>query len=165
MAVASLASSGDEVELLAQLRLSVRFLVRHLLQVLAIRRNVTTSSWRDVQDPVAANNATVLDPASAGIPSSQFQGILNELADKGPESCTISRAVMVGEDSVLKLQLQSLLSNVASLNGQPLTLCTSMNMSVIYILRIKYMHVCRGVTDICGQCILGTVLCLRVDSQ
>jgi hypothetical protein len=122
----------------------------------------------DVQDPVAANNATLLDPAGAGIPSSEFQGILNELADKGPESCTRSRAVMVGEDSVLKLQLQSLLSNVASLNGQPLTLCTSMNKSIIFILRIKYivyMHVCRGVMDICGQCILGTVLCFRVDSQ
>ncbi len=41
----------------------------------------------DVQDPVAANNATVLDPASAGIPSCQFQGILNEPVYRRPESC------------------------------------------------------------------------------
>jgi hypothetical protein len=31
---------------------------------IAIRRNLTTSGWIDVADLVAANNATVLDPAS-----------------------------------------------------------------------------------------------------
>jgi hypothetical protein len=53
---------------------------------IAIRRYVTTSSWVDVPDLVAANNATV-------------QGI----REKCPESCAIGWAVVVGEDSLLKL--------------------------------------------------------------
>ncbi len=73
---------------------------------IAIRRYVTTSSWVDVPDLVAANNATV-------------QGI----RDKCPESCAIGWAVVVGEDSLLKLPSYSPPppGGTASLNGRPLT--------------------------------------------
>jgi hypothetical protein len=88
---------------------------------IAIRRNLTTSCWIDVADLVAANNATVLDPTGAGIPNTEFQQILGELPDEGPEACSIHWAVVAGEDSLLKLPLQALPSDAASLNGRPLT--------------------------------------------
>ena len=88
---------------------------------IAIRRNLTTSGWIDVADLVAANNATVLDPTGAGIPNAEFQQILGELPDEGPEACSIRWAVVAGEDSLLKLQLQALPSDAASLNGRPIT--------------------------------------------
>jgi hypothetical protein len=88
---------------------------------IAIRRNMMSSSWQDVPNLVAANNATVLDPTGAGVPSAEFHHILEELPDEGPEGCAIRWAVVVGEDGHLKLQLQSLPSDAPSLNGRPLT--------------------------------------------
>ena len=86
-----------------------------------IRRNMTTSSWADVTDLVAANNASVLDPEGAGIPYGEFRQLLDEIPDEGPETCSIRWAIVVGEDSFLKLQLQSLPGDASSLNGRPLT--------------------------------------------
>ena len=94
---------------------------QHWPRDVAIRRNMTTSCWIDVPDLIAANNATVLDPNGAGIPNNEFRRILDELPDDGPESCAIRWAVAVGEDSLLKLQIQSLPSDAASLNGRPIT--------------------------------------------
>ncbi len=88
---------------------------------IGIRRNLTTGGWLDVTDLIAANNATVLDPEGAGVPNNEFRRILEELPDNGPESCAIRWAVVVGEDGLLKLQLQALPSDAASLNGRPLT--------------------------------------------
>ncbi len=87
----------------------------------SIRRNLTTGGWIDVPDLVAANNAMVLDPEGAGVSNNEFRRILEELPDDGPESCSIRWAVVVGEDGLLKLQLQVLPSDTASLNGRPLT--------------------------------------------
>ncbi len=88
---------------------------------IAIRRNMLSSVWQDVPNLVAANNATVLDPTGSGVPSSEFHQILEELPDEGPESCAIRWAIVVGEDGLLKLQLQALPSDAPSLNGQPIT--------------------------------------------
>jgi hypothetical protein len=52
----------------------------------------------DVTDLVASNNASVLNPAGAGIHSGEFQRILNELPDEGPEAWAIYWAVVTGED-------------------------------------------------------------------
>jgi hypothetical protein len=54
----------------------------------------------DVTDLVASNNATVLNPGGAGIPSGKFQRILNKLLDQGPEAWAICWAVVTGEDSL-----------------------------------------------------------------
>ena len=88
---------------------------------ICIRRNLTSSVWLDVPDLVASNNASIEDPQGAGIPYSEFKKILDEIPDDGPESCAIRWAVVVGEDSLLKLQLQALPGDAASLNGRPLT--------------------------------------------
>jgi hypothetical protein len=88
---------------------------------IGIRRNLTTSGWQDVPDMVASNNATVLDADGAGIPPGEFRRLLDELPDNGPETCAIRWAVAVGEDGLLKLQVQSLPADAASLNGKPLT--------------------------------------------
>jgi hypothetical protein len=88
---------------------------------IGIRRNLTTGGWLDVTDLIAANNATVLDPEGAGVPNNEFRRILEELPDNGLESCAIRWAVVVGKDGLLKLQLQALPSDAASLNGRPLT--------------------------------------------
>jgi hypothetical protein len=86
-----------------------------------IRRNLTTSTWTDVLDLVASNNITILDQEGSGIPASEMRQILDELPDEGPEAAAIRWAVVVGEDGLLKLQLQSLPSDAATLNGRPLT--------------------------------------------
>jgi hypothetical protein len=89
---------------------------------IAIRRNMTTSSWIDVPALVAANNAAaILTPTGAGLPSAEFTRVIGELPDEGPETGAIRWAVVVGEDDHLKLQLQALPSDAASLNGRPLT--------------------------------------------
>jgi hypothetical protein len=98
-----------------------RLRYQYWAQDIAIRRNLTTSCWIDVADLVAANNTTVLDPTGADIPNAEFQQILGELPDEGLEACSIRWAVVAGEDSLLKLQLQALPSDAASLNGRPLT--------------------------------------------
>ncbi len=72
-------------------------------------------------DLVATNNITILDREGSGIPASEMRQILDELPDEGPEAATIRWAVVVGEDGLLKLQLQSLPSDAATLNGRPLT--------------------------------------------
>jgi hypothetical protein len=82
-----------------------------------IRRNLTTSSWVDV----ATNNVTILDSEGAGVPTREIRRILDELPDKGPEAASVRWAIGVGEDGLLKLQLQSLPSNAATLNGRPIT--------------------------------------------
>ncbi len=86
-----------------------------------IRRNLTTSTWTDVLDLVATNNITILDREGSRIPASEMRQILDELPDEGPEAAAIRWAVVVGEDGLLKLQLQSLPSDAATLNGRPLT--------------------------------------------
>ncbi len=48
---------------------------------IAIRRNMLTSSWMDVQALVAASGASVLDPTGAGIPSAEFSHLLEELPE------------------------------------------------------------------------------------
>jgi hypothetical protein len=94
---------------------------QHWPRDIGIRRNLTTSGWLDVPDLVASNNATVHDADGAGIPSGEFRRLLDELPDNGPETCAIRWAVAVGEDGLLKLQVQSLPGDAASLNGKPLT--------------------------------------------
>jgi hypothetical protein len=86
-----------------------------------IRRNLTTSSWVDVLDLVATNNVTVLDNEGAGVPTGEMRRILDELPDEGPEAAAVRWAIGVGEDGLLKLQLQSLPSDAATLNGRPIT--------------------------------------------
>jgi hypothetical protein len=105
------------VEALSGFRLKYQYWPRDI----TIRRNMMSSCWMDVPDLVAANNATILDPAGAGVPYSEFRKILDELPDEGPESCAIRWAITVGEDLLLRLQLQALPSDAASLNGRPLT--------------------------------------------
>jgi hypothetical protein len=88
---------------------------------ISIRCNLTTSGWNDVSELIASNNASILDPTGAGIPGGEFQRILDELPDEGPEACAIRWAVVAGEDSLLKLQIHFLPSDTATLNGRPLT--------------------------------------------
>ncbi len=105
------------VEVLKGYRLNFQYWPRDI----GIRRNLTTSRWLDVPDLVATNNATVLDADGAGIPPREFRRLLDELPDNGPETCAIRWAVAVGEDGLLKLQVQSLPGDAASLNGKLLT--------------------------------------------
>ncbi len=86
-----------------------------------IRRNLTTSSWADVLDLVATNNVTILDSEGAGVPTGEIRRVLDELPDEGPEAAAIRWAIVVGEDGLLKLQLQTLPSVAATLNGRPIT--------------------------------------------
>ncbi len=109
------------VEAMRGHKLSFQFWPRDI----GIRRNLTTSGWQDVPNMVASNNATVHDADGAGVPPGEFRRLLDELLDElldnGPETCAIRWAVAVGEDGLLKLQVQSLPANAASLNDKPLT--------------------------------------------
>jgi hypothetical protein len=86
-----------------------------------IRRNMLTSAWIDVPALICSNESQVLDDQGAGIPPSEFMEILDNLPEDGPESCSVRWAVIIGEDGLMKLQLQSLPCDAVSLSGRPAT--------------------------------------------
>jgi hypothetical protein len=98
----------------------LRLRYQYWLQDSAIRHNLTASCWLDVSDPVESNKATVLNPSGAGIPNAEFQRILSELPDEGPEACAIRWAVVAG-GYPRQAPAPIAASDAASLNRRPLT--------------------------------------------
>jgi hypothetical protein len=98
-------------------RLSLQYWPRDI----QIRRNMLTSAWIDVPALICSNESQVLDDKGSGIPPAEFMEILDNLPEDGPESCSVRWAVVIGEDSLMRLQLQSLPCDAVSLSGRPAT--------------------------------------------
>jgi hypothetical protein len=84
-----------------------RFRTQYWPRNIKIRTNMTTSVWIDLADTIAAKDGTVIDDNGAEIPGREVLRLLDELQED-PKSAAYRWVVAVGEDSLMKLQLQSL---------------------------------------------------------
>jgi hypothetical protein len=84
-----------------------------------IRTNMTTSAWVDMPGTVAARDASIFDDGGAEIPAGEFLHRVGELPENEPHAAALRWAVTVGEDSLMKLQLQSLPGPAVLVAGKP----------------------------------------------
>ena len=80
-----------------------------------IRRNMTTSLWANVYDLLSARAASVTQEDGTQVPTE----VLLEEMKEAKSDAAIRFAVVIGEDSRMQLQLQSLPSTAATLMGKP----------------------------------------------
>jgi len=80
-----------------------------------VRRNMVSSTWRDVYDLLASKKADVVNPEEEPVPMDQF---LREMKEAG-RAAALRFAVIIGEDQRVQLQLQGLPASAASLMGKP----------------------------------------------
>jgi hypothetical protein len=73
---------------------------------IAIRQNLATSNWYDLEAIIAGREAEVLDKDGAIIPQNEFLGIISKMAP--PNSAALRWQVICGDDAGVHLQLQSL---------------------------------------------------------
>jgi hypothetical protein len=78
-----------------------------------------SSAWVDVPGSVARRDLTILDDGGAEILAGEFLLRLDEISEDEPHSASTRWAVTVGEDSLMKLQLQSLPGQAVLLFGKP----------------------------------------------
>jgi hypothetical protein len=81
-----------------------------------ICRNMLSSAWMDVPALMCANKGQVHNNNGAEILAAAFMELLDTIPDNGPVSGSLRWAVITGEDSLPKLQLQSLPSDAVSLS-------------------------------------------------
>ncbi len=79
---------------------------------------MTTSAWIDLADTIAAKDGTVFDDNGAEIPGREVLRLLDELQDD-PKNAAYRWVVAVGEDNLMKLQLQSLPGPAVLITGTP----------------------------------------------
>jgi hypothetical protein len=84
-----------------------------------IRTNMTTSAWLDVTDTVSSKDANIFDDEGSEMSGGEFLRIVSELLENKPHSAAVRWAVTVGEDSLMKLQLQSLPGPAVLVSGKP----------------------------------------------
>jgi hypothetical protein len=84
-----------------------------------IRTNMTTSAWLDMTDSVSYKDANVFDDEGAEVSGGEFLRIVQELPEDEPHAAAVRWAVTVGEDSLMKLQLQSLPGPAVLVSGKP----------------------------------------------
>jgi hypothetical protein len=79
---------------------------------------MTTSVWIDLADTIAAKDRTLIDDNGVEIPGREVLRLLDELQED-PKSAAYRWVVAVGEDSLMKLQLQSLPGPAVLIAGKP----------------------------------------------
>jgi hypothetical protein len=95
-----------------------RFRTQYWARDIKIRTNMTTSAWIDLADTIAAKDGAVFDDAGAEIPGREVLRLLDEIQDD-PKSPAYRWVVAVGEDNLMKLQLQSLPGPAVLISGKP----------------------------------------------
>jgi hypothetical protein len=95
-----------------------RFRTQYWPRDIKIRTNMTTSVWIDLADTIAAKDGNVVDDSGAEIPGREVLRLLEELQDD-PRTAAHRWVVVVGEDNLMKLQLQSLLGPAVLITGKP----------------------------------------------
>ena len=96
-----------------------RYKTQYWLRDIRIRTNMTSSAWVDVAGSVAARDSSIEDEGGAEIPAREFLRKLDEFEEDEPHSASTRWAVTVGEDNLMKLQLQSLPGQAVLLSGKP----------------------------------------------
>jgi hypothetical protein len=79
---------------------------------------MTTSVWIDLADTIAAKDGMLIDDNGVEIPGREVLRLLDELQED-PKSAAYRWVVAVGEDSLMKLQLQSLPGPAVLIAGKP----------------------------------------------
>jgi hypothetical protein len=80
-----------------------------------LRRNMTTSTWVDISDLVASNDALAMDSTNKPVPSDQ---VLAAMKTAGA-AASIRLAGVVEEDHHMRLQLQGLPATSTTLQAKP----------------------------------------------
>jgi hypothetical protein len=83
-----------------------------------IRRNMVTSAWTSVTDSIASRDCDITDESGAGVSASHLLRSIADLPGDGPTNGLTRWAVVIGEDSFLKLQWQVLPLPASILNGK-----------------------------------------------
>ena len=88
-----------------------------------IRRNMATSAWMDLRALVASGEVGVEDHEEQEVPNEAFVDMLDQGSSTGTREKAASAlrwAVTVGEDHLLRLDLQSLPVSASSTSSRPL---------------------------------------------
>jgi hypothetical protein len=83
----------------------------------AIRRNMTTSAWKDVYSMLHSHEVLVEEEGGEPVDMAEVIGELDNLP--AGHSAVIRHAVVIGEDQRMALELQSLPVTLATVNGKP----------------------------------------------
>jgi hypothetical protein len=95
-----------------------RFRTQYWARDIKIRTNMTSSAWVDLEDVIAAKDGTIIDDGGAEIPGREVLRLLDELQED-PKTAAFRWVVAVGEDNMMKLQLQSLPGPAVLIAGKP----------------------------------------------
>jgi hypothetical protein len=95
-----------------------RFRTQYWARDVKIRTNMTSSVWFDLEDAIAAKDGIVIDESGAEIPGRKVLRLLGELQED-PKTAAFWWVVAVGEDNLMKLQLQSLPGPAVLIAGKP----------------------------------------------
>jgi hypothetical protein len=85
----------------------------------AIRRNMTTSVWKDVYAMVHSHEIQVVETDGCPVDIEEVVRELDGLPAAAGHSAVIRHAVVIGEDQRMALELQSLPVSLATVNGKP----------------------------------------------
>ena len=88
-------------------------------RAIKIRRNMTSSEWEDARAILAANDARVELDNQQQVDQKEVLDFMDKIPDKQANSAAVRWAVIVGEDSRMKLALQCLPAPVSSFSGKP----------------------------------------------
>ena len=85
-----------------------------------IRRNMSASAWCDVGTLLGRNEILVFDDKDEAVPAATVIAAMEATADPASKSASWRWAVAVSDAGRMELQLQSLPSPAAMLNGKPM---------------------------------------------
>ena len=85
----------------------------------AIRRNMTTSAWKDVYALIHSHEMTIHTQEGEQVNPEEVIRELDDLPATTSKSAVIRHAVVIGEDKRMELELQSLPTSLAHVNGKP----------------------------------------------
>jgi hypothetical protein len=85
----------------------------------AIRRNMSTSVWKDAYAMFHSHEVQVLTAGDEQVNTEEVIRELDDLPAAAGHSAVLRHAVIIGEDQKMALELQSLPVSLATVNGKP----------------------------------------------
>jgi len=87
-----------------------------------IRRNMSSSTWYDIRDQVAANDVQLMNETGEAVSNGTFVELLaaNTPPNKPPVSSSIRWAIIAGDGDKPALQLQLLPFSSSQIDGKPM---------------------------------------------
>jgi hypothetical protein len=120
------ATGGAEI-LEAEIKLNNLFLISSLnswkakfqfwARDTAIRRNMTSSAWKDVYSMIHSHKIRIEEEGGEPVDMAEVVGELD--CQPASRSAVIRHDVVIGEDQQMALELQSLPAFLATVNGKP----------------------------------------------